>query len=157
MKHTFVRIDIAPAPPYAPAVIALCAEQQEELERRYPGENEAPKGLEPDISFLVARIDDEPIGCMGLQPLETGVAEVRRMYVRPAQRGFGVTRALLAAVEEMAWDWGVLTLRLETGDLQPGSIAVYQSGGYRRIPPFGRYVGQPRSLCFEKHLHVQLT
>src|SRR5690242_6342437 len=112
MKHTFVRIDIAPAPPYAPAVIALCGEQQDELERRYPGEDEAPKGVDPQISFLVARIDDEPIGCAGLYPLEPGVAEIRRIYVRPAQRGFGVSRALLAAVEEMAWDWGVFTLRL---------------------------------------------
>jgi len=157
MKHTFVRIDIDPAPLYAPAVIALCAEQQEELERRYPGEDEAPRGLDPQISFLVARIDDEPIGCVGLQPMEQHMAEVRRMYVRPAQRGFGVSRALLAAVEEMALGWGVLTLRLETGDLQPESISLYQSSGYRRIPAFGVYVGQPRSLCFEKHLHLQLV
>jgi putative acetyltransferase len=155
MKDTFVRIDITPAPPYAPAVIALCAEQQEEIERRYPGEGEAPKGLDPEISFLLARIDDEPIGCVGLQPLEPRVAEVRRMYVRPAQRGHDVSRALLAAVEEMAWEWGVLTLRLETGDLQPESIGLYRSSGYRRIPPFGGYLGRPRTLCFEKHLHLQ--
>ncbi|MGI8336474.1 GNAT family N-acetyltransferase [Actinomadura scrupuli] len=150
-----VLTEIEAAPPYAPAVIALCAEQQEELERRYDGGDEAPKGLDPQISFLLARINGEPVGCAGLQLLEPGVGEVRRMYVRPAHRGQGVSRMLLAAVEGMARGRGVHTLRLETGDLQPEAIGLYQSTGYRRIPVFGPYLGSVHSLCFEKHLHLQ--
>ena len=149
----FTEIDAAP--PYAPAVIALCAEQQEELERRYDGDDEAPKGIDPEISFLVARVEGEPVGCAGLQLLEPEVGEVRRMYVRPAHRGHGVSRMLLAAVEEMARANGVRTLRLETGDLQPEAIGLYQSTGFRRIPAFGPYLGCVHSLCFEKHLHLQ--
>jgi GNAT superfamily N-acetyltransferase len=155
MKHMTVLTEIEAAPPYAPAVIALCAEQQEELERRYDGSDEAPKGLDPQISFLVARIESEPVGCAGLQLLEPGVGEVRRMYVRPAHRGHGVSRMLLAAVEDMARARAVHTLRLETGDLQPEAIGLYQSTGYRRIPVFGPYVGSVHSLCFEKYLHLQ--
>jgi GNAT superfamily N-acetyltransferase len=157
MKHMTVLTEIETALPYAPAVIALCAEQQEELERRYDGGDEAPKGLNPDISFLVARIEGEPVGCAGLQLLEAGVGEVRRMYVRPAYRGQGVSRMLLAAVEEMARARAVLTLRLETGDLQPEAISLYQSAGYRRIPVFGAYLGSIHSLCFEKHLHLRVV
>jgi putative acetyltransferase len=155
MKHMTVLTEIEAAPPYAPAVIALCAEQQEELERRYPGGDEAPKGLDPEISFLVARIEGEPVGCAGLQLHEPGVGEVRRMYVRPAHRGHGVSRMLLAAIEEMARAQAVLTLRLETGDLQPEAISLYQSAGYRRIPVFGAYANSIHSLCFEKHLHLR--
>jgi GNAT superfamily N-acetyltransferase len=117
----------------------------------------APAGIDPDISFLVARIEDEPVGCAGLQLLEPGVGEVRRMYVRPAHRGHGVSRVLLAAVEELATDQEVRTLRLETGDLQPEAIGLYQATGYRRIPAFGPYLGRVHSLCFEKHLHSQLV
>jgi putative acetyltransferase len=155
MKHMTVRTDIEAAPPYAPAVIALCAEQQEELELRYDGDDEAPQGIDPEISFLLARIEGEPVGCAGLQPLEPGVGEVRRMYVRPAHRGHGVSRALLGAVEQMARARTMHTLRLETGDLQPEAIGLYQSSGYRRIPVFGGYVGTVHSLCFEKHLHLR--
>lgn len=79
------------------------------------------------------------------------------MYVRPPHRGHGVAKLLLAAVEGLAHAARVTTLRLETGDLQPESIGLYQSTGYRRIPAFGGYAGRPRSLCFEKHLHLQLT
>jgi GNAT superfamily N-acetyltransferase len=159
MKPFTVHVQIGPVPPYAPAVIALCAEQQEALERRYDGDHAYLErhGLDPSISFLVARIDGEPVGCAGLQLLEPGMAEIRRMYIRPAHRGQGVSRLLLTALEGLAREWGVLTLRLETGDLQPESISLYQSSGYRRIPAFGPYVGSTHSLCFEKHLHLQLV
>ncbi|REE99155.1 GNAT family N-acetyltransferase [Thermomonospora umbrina] len=152
MKRITVIVDISPATPYDPAVIALCAEQQTELEARYPGTDEAPKGIDPQVEFVVARIDREPVGCAGLKPLEPRVAEVTRMYVRPAHRGQGISRNLLDALEAKAVAKGVRTLRLETGDLQPESIALYQSSGYRRIPAFGSYVGNVLSLCFEKHL-----
>jgi GNAT superfamily N-acetyltransferase len=155
MKHVTVLTEIEAALPYAPAVIALCAEQQEELERRYDGGDEVPRGVDPEISFLVARIEGEPVGCAGLHVLEPGVGEVRRMYVRPAHRGHGVSRMLLAAIEDMARARAVLALRLETGDLQPEAIGLYQSTGYRRIPVFGAYVNSIHSLCFEKHLHLR--
>jgi hypothetical protein len=41
-------------------------------------------------------------------------------------------------------------IRLETGNQQPEAIALYESHGFDRIPPFGKYVGDPVSLCFEK-------
>jgi GNAT superfamily N-acetyltransferase len=152
VKQITVIVDVAPATPYDPDVIALCAEQQAEIEARYPGAGEAPSGIDPQIDFLVARIGGEPVGCGGLKPLEPRVAEVTRMYVRPAHRGQGISRRLLDVLEETAGRRGVRALRLETGDLQPESIGLYQSSGYRRIPPFGPYVGNILSLCFEKHL-----
>ncbi|WP_267898948.1 GNAT family N-acetyltransferase [Thermomonospora amylolytica] len=152
MKRISVLIDIVPATPYDRAVIELCAEQQAEIEARYPGAGEAPKGIDPQIDFLVARIGDEAVGCGGLRPLEPRVAEVTRMYVRPAHRGQGISRRLLQSLEELARTRGVRTLRLETGDLQPESIGLYQSSGYRRIPAFGPYIGNILSLCFEKHV-----
>ena len=38
------------------------------------------------ISFFVARIDESPAGCGGVA-FADGLAEVKRMYVRPAARG----------------------------------------------------------------------
>jgi putative acetyltransferase len=136
-----------------PDVVELCAAQQAELDTRYgDGSSEPPKGIDPGVSFLVARVGGEPVGCAGLKPLEPGVAEVTRMYVRPAHRGHGISRRLLREVEDMAKERGLTTLRLETGDLQPESIGLYGSSGYHRIPAFGQYVGSQLSLCFEKPL-----
>jgi GNAT superfamily N-acetyltransferase len=157
MKPFTIQVEIGSAPPYAPAVIALCAEQQEVLERQYDGDRNYLRRhrIDPAISFLVAKVDGAPVGCAGLLLLEPRMAEIRRIYVRPAHRGHDIARRLLVALEALAQEWGVVTLRLETGDLQPESISLYQSSGYRRIPAFGPYVGSSRSLCFEKHLHLQ--
>jgi GNAT superfamily N-acetyltransferase len=152
VKRNVLSVEVKAAKPYDPVVIALCAEQQDELDVRYDGADNVPKGLEPEISFLVARADAEPVGCAGLQDLEPGVGEVRRMYIRPAHRGQGIARMLLRAVEDLARERGHVTLRLETGDLQPEALGLYQSAGYVRIPRFGAYVGCTLSHCFEKRL-----
>ena len=136
-----------------PVVQELCAAQQAELESRYGSDSgEPPKGIDPGVAFLVARVAGEPVGCAGLKPLEPGIAEVTRMYVRPAHRGHGISRRLLREAEELAKKRGVTKIRLETGDLQPESIGLYGSSGYQRIPAFGQYARSPLSLCFEKPL-----
>jgi putative acetyltransferase len=146
-------VQVSEAKAADPAVRELCAAQQTELESRYGADStEPPKGIDPGVAFLVARVAGEPVGCAGLKPLEPGVAEVTRMYVRPAHRGHGISRMLLRKVEDMAKRYGMNTLRLETGDLQPESIGLYGSSGYHRIPGFGQYAGSPLSLCFEKPL-----
>ncbi|MBC6460023.1 GNAT family N-acetyltransferase [Actinomadura sp. HBU206391] len=148
-------VEVSAARPYDPAVIALCAEQRAELAGASAGHRDAAVdslGLRPDVSFLVARADTEPVGCAGLQFLEPGVGEIKRMYVRPAHRGQGISRLLLDAIERLARDRGALTVRLETGDLQPEALGFYQFSGYVRIPHYRPYVGSALSLCFEKRL-----
>lgn len=74
------------------------------------------------------------------------------MYVDPALRGLKFGRSILAALEEHARADGLRCLRLETGVKQPEAIALYQSAGYREIPPFGDYQPDPLSLFMEKWL-----
>ena len=40
----------------------------------------------------------------------------------------------------------------QTGSRQPEAVGLYTSAGYVAIPPFGNYVGNPYSHCFEKRL-----
>ena len=67
-------------------------------------------------------------------------------------RGRGLSRRLLAALEDAARGMGYVVLRLETAHRQPEAIRLYESAGYRRIEPFGIYAGSQRSVCFEKRL-----
>ena len=68
----------------------------EDLRQRYPGatiHGLHPQDIaDPNLTFLVASIDGQAVGCGALRPLELGVGEVKRMYVRPAFRGRGVAR-----------------------------------------------------------------
>jgi putative acetyltransferase len=103
-------------------------------------------------AYLVAVVDGRAVACTAWQALGDGVAELRRMYVRPAFRGRGIARQLIVAVEEEVLAAGRDTLRLATGAALTASVALYQSSGYRQIPAFGEYVGRPTSICFEKLL-----
>ncbi|SDF97794.1 Acetyltransferase (GNAT) family protein [Blastococcus aurantiacus] len=141
-----------------PVVQQLAGDQQAELIELYGGKTEP--GRPPsaaDISVvLVARDDDgAPLGCGALRALGDGAAELKRMYVVPAARGRGVSRAVLAGLEEAARSRGWTTLRLETGPRQSAAIGLYESGGYRPIAAFGGYAGDPKavsSLFFERAL-----
>jgi putative acetyltransferase len=106
----------------------------------------------PGGAFVIARLSGRAIGCGALRPMESGVGEIKRMFVEPAFRGRGVARRILAELETAARTAGYKRLRLETGVRQPAAVRLYESAGYRRIPYYGRYVHEPLSVCFEKLL-----
>ena len=96
-----------------------------------------------------------PLGCGALRRLDDDAAEVKRMYVVPEARGRGVSKALLAGLEDAARECGWGTLRLETGPRQPEAIGLYERAGYRPIAAFGAYVGTADlddSLFYERVL-----
>jgi putative acetyltransferase len=109
-----------------------------------------PDATDAGMVFLVARSASDPVGCAGLRRLGDDTAEVERLYVRPEYRGLGISRLLLAGVEDLARRRGFAVARLEAGDLR--AAGLYASSGYVRIAPFGRHPA--RSVCFEKSLLV---
>jgi putative acetyltransferase len=74
------------------------------------------------------------------------------MWTAPAHRRRGHARRILEALEDVARGYGYRSVRLETGDLLHSAIALYTAAGYRRIPGYGRYGDDPRSVSFEKAL-----
>lgn len=104
----------------------------------------------PKACFLVARDGaGQAVGCGALRPLETGIAEVKRMYARP---GTSAGAAILDHLEKAAAGFGYLTIRLETRLVNARAVSFYERHGYRRIPNYGRYAGRPEAVCFEKSL-----
>ncbi|NUO61734.1 MAG: GNAT family N-acetyltransferase [Hamadaea sp.] len=133
-----------------PDVTLLVLAAEKELLSRYPDERIRP--VDPLARFVVAYQMSEPVGCGAVATVAPGVAELTRMWVRPASRRAGVGRRILAGLERRAQADGHDTVILETGVRQPEAIALYEASGYQRIPPFGEYVGNPLSVCFEKKL-----
>ena len=68
--------------------------------------------------------------------LAEGVAEVKRMFVRPQARSRGVAGELLAALESAAYGLGYRTARLDTGPKQVHAIRLYEKAGFARIEPY---------------------
>jgi GNAT superfamily N-acetyltransferase/ketosteroid isomerase-like protein len=149
-EHT---VDVEPFD--SPDALDLRAELEADLAHRYGGDTEP--GVKPTqetvLAFLVAR-DPEgaPVGCGALLDLGDGAAEIKRMFVRPAQRGLGLSRRLLEELEREALRRGFDRVRLETGERQPEAMGLYRSAGYEEIEKYGPYRDAPLSRCFERRL-----
>jgi GNAT superfamily N-acetyltransferase len=135
---------------------SLIAELDAELQTRYPGL--PAHGLRdrdlvnPLTRFVVGRLDGRPVACGATRRLADDVAEIKRMYVTPPARGRGLSKQILAALEDDARRAGVTRLLLETGDRQPEAISLYKSAGYEPVAPYGEFKDSPQSRCFEKRL-----
>ena len=144
-------VELRTAPPTDPDVLALTTAQQAELAAMY-GEHQPLVALHADITFTLLALDGTPVGCVGLQPVAPGLGEIKRMYVAPAARGWGLSRLLLEAVEAQARSVGLTNLRLETGTRQVEAIALYTNHGYRPTPPYPPFENEVVSRCFAKEL-----
>lgn len=115
---------------------------------QWPGNLPTP----PGGTYVVAYAVQVPVACGALRPIDAATVEVRRMYVMPAVRRTGVARKVLAALEASAAQMGYKIMRLETGNRQFPAMALYESFGFERIAPFGEYLNDSTSVCYEKHV-----
>ncbi len=141
-----------------PVVQELVSEIMADLTERYGGGDDTPVDPAefdpPHGAFLVAWLDGAAVGCVGWRSHAgtDDVAELKRLFVRPAARGRGVAKALLRAVEDSARAAGRKRMILETGAAQPEAIALYQKSGYARIENFGHYKDEPDVRSFGRPL-----
>jgi putative acetyltransferase len=135
-----------------PVLLELVAAQEAELAAASVGAGADDGGyaLRADIRFLSLAVGGDVVAVGAIQALDRETAEIKRMYVVPAARGNGYGRAMLAALETYATARGHTRARLETGSYLPVALGLYRAAGYRSIPAYGEYVGNPDSRCFEK-------
>ncbi len=152
-RVTWGSATIGPEDPGSIAARNLIDELVAELSVHYgpqPSAFTPSQAMAPRTIFLIARIGDRPVGCGALRNIDESTVEIKRMYVAPSGRRQGLGRRILAELERHAAEFGYQTMLLETGIHQHAAIALYESCGFRHIPPFGPYVGNAYSVCFQK-------
>ncbi|MFO0837994.1 MAG: GNAT family N-acetyltransferase [Phycisphaerae bacterium] len=90
----------------------------------------------PGGTILLALVDGQTAGCVALRPLEPGICEMKRLYVRPAFRGSGAGRALVQATIERAAQAGYQRMRLDTLATMTAARGLYESLGFSRVAPY---------------------
>lgn len=115
--------------------VDLCFQSFDQELADLPGEYAGPRG-----ALLLANVDGEVAGCCALRPLDSAdypnAAEMKRLYVRKAFRGFGLGRRLAEAVLDAARQAGYACVLLDTLDDMEAARALYVELGFEEIPPY---------------------
>jgi len=96
--------------------------------------------------LLVAQTDSQVVGVGALKPVDAGVAEIKRMYVRPQARGQGIGRAILQRLLADAHTIGYQLVRLETATFMHEAHALYRSLGFKDRQAFDHTEGSLSGL-----------
>jgi GNAT superfamily N-acetyltransferase len=126
--------------PELPPASELLAEMAVELNELYGTPSRldrpalAPSELRaPDGSYREGQV---AVAGGGVRRIDDGVAEIKRMYVRPAARSRGVAGELLTALEYAALSLGYRKVRLDTGPKQAHAERLYRRAGFAPMAPY---------------------
>ena len=149
-------VAIAIEAPRQPALLELMRQGDEYTLSLYPPESCHLLGVEeleaPGVTVFVARDAGSVVGMAAIVARGDGSGELKRMFVSESARGRGIASSLLETLERFAASAGISLIQLETGPLQHAAIALYERSGYDPIPNFGKYVGDPNSVCYQKRV-----
>lgn len=150
-----IRLQAAASPPDIESARTLFREYAESLgvNLDYQGFEEEVRGLPgpyapPTGTLLLARSDDAVVGCVGVRALDERIAEMKRLYVRPAGRGLGLGRTLTEAAIRFATASGYERLRLDTLPQMDRAQELYRSIGFMPIEAY-RFSPVPGTVFLE--------
>ena len=115
--------------------IDLCFQQFDAELAGLPGEYQEPRG-----GLLMARVGGELAGCCALRPLDNAdypnAAEMKRLYVRKAFRGFGLGSQLSEAILDTARRAGYACVLLDTLSEMDAARSLYEDLGFVEVAPY---------------------
>jgi GNAT superfamily N-acetyltransferase len=127
--------------------VSLCFQNFEQELAGLPG-HYAP----PDGRLLLAEYDGQLAGCVALHKWESGVCEMKRLYLRPSFRGKGLGRAIAEKIIAEARNIGYRRMRLDTIEpLMKDAVEMYRKLGLREIAPY-----RPNPIAGAMYMELQL-
>ena len=145
-------ITFEPATPDVPEVARLLAAYEKEFLSFNTREETGWRGeaAHQGLAMLLVRRDRRPVGCGALRMRDAVTAELKRMYVVPAERGRGIATELVARLEGMALERGATRMVLDTTPRMASAVRLYERLGYVPTEPFG--APAPALVYYEKRL-----
>lgn len=97
-------------------------------------------------ALWVAVEGEAVVGSVALRDLGGDAVELKRMYLRPGQRGRGLGRQLLGVALDWARTHGKRVVRLDTSERMLAARRLYEAHGFVRVPGEAPRQGQCRLL-----------
>lgn len=92
---------------------------------------------EPGGSLFLACWNSKPAGCIALQPLqEEGTCEMKRLFVKPGFRDYGIGAKLVQVIIDEARQKGYRKMVLDTLERLQPAIKLYRKYGFKNTAPY---------------------
>lgn len=149
-------IEILDAPTDSPIAVELLGEYVSDrvftrpvgAGRYQPPAPDPARFTAPAGAFVVAREGDQVLGCAGIRAIVPGPEwhddgfggerwfELKHLFTRPAARGRGVARVVLAHLTGVARELGGDRMVLDTHSSLDAASGLYARAGFREVPRF---------------------
>lgn len=90
----------------------------------------------PVGTLILCHYEDVVVGCVGVRSLEEGIAEIKRLYVKPEYRSLKLGKQLMVLAVEEAKDLGYAFIRLDTVREMKAAISLYEKMGFYEIDAY---------------------
>jgi ribosomal protein S18 acetylase RimI-like enzyme len=91
---------------------------------------------EPYGTFVVAKDNDNIVGCVGLKKLDESICEMKRLFVNDKYKGKGIGRKLVEIIIEEAKNKNYKRMRLDTLRTMGNALKIYSKNNFYEIKPY---------------------
>ncbi|MGA8617699.1 MAG: GNAT family N-acetyltransferase [Candidatus Sulfotelmatobacter sp.] len=126
---------------------SLCFQNFDKELAGLPGDYAPPEGR-----LLLAEYDGQLAACVALHKLDSGICEMKRLYLRPQFRGKGLGRILAERIIAEARQIGYQQMRLDTVEpIMKDAVAMYRKLGFKEIAPY-----RPNPIAGAMYMELKL-
>ena len=94
------------------------------------------KYKEPDGTFIIAKDDENVVGCVGLKKLDENICEMKRLFVNDKYKGNGIGKKLVEIIIEEAKCKKYKKMRLDTFRKMESALKIYYKNNFYEIEPY---------------------
>jgi hypothetical protein len=107
----------------------------------------------PDLNTVaIVYVNHQPAASGCFKKYNANTVEIKRMFVVKEHRGKGLSKIILAELEDWAIEEGFKYAILETSIHFLPATTLYKKAGYKITPNYDQYEGLEESVCMKKEL-----
>jgi putative acetyltransferase len=126
---------------------SLCFQNFDKELSELPGDYAPPEGR-----LLLAEVEGRLAGCVALHALDSGICEMKRLYLRPQFRGKALGRVLAERIIAEARQIGYQGMRLDTVEPRmKDAVAMYRKLGFKEVAPY-----RPNPIAGAMYMELEL-